>query len=179
MLLRLFFRLLIPGILGGVLGAYILTSWNGDIIAPIVNVYLIIMGIIIITKMFKAPKPRNIGKSVYGLGLIGGFCDAIGGGGWGPVVTSTLVATGHDVKKTIGSVNTAEFFVTVAQSATFFTLMGFKSNLMSILGLIIGGVIAAPFAAVICKKIPVKPLLGIVGGLIVLLNVKSLIEVFI
>ena len=178
---KLFLRLLVPGVLGGVIGAYILSNFDGGVIAPFVNAYLIVMGIVIIIKMItmkKDKKPREVGRAVYGLGLVGGFCDAIGGGGWGPVVTSTLVASGHDVKKTIGSVNTAEFFVTLAQSITFFTILGFMDNMVSILGLIVGGVIAAPFAAYFCKKIPVRPLLGIVGAVIIFLNARSLILFF-
>lgn len=176
---RLFLMLLIPGIIGGVLGAYLLSSFYSEKWDPIIDAYLIIMGVVVLTKIFKKEnKVREPGKYVYGLGLIGGFCDAIGGGGWGPVVTSTLVATDHDVKTTIGSVNTAEFFITVAQSATFvFTMKAaFLENMYSILGLIIGGLIAAPFAALMCKKIPIKPLLGIVGGLIILTNVYKLLQ---
>lgn len=179
---RLFLMLLIPGIIGGVLGAYILVNFYSDKWDPIIDIYLIIMGFVVLLKLFKKErKVREPGRYAYILGLIGGFCDAVGGGGWGPVVTSTLVATNHDVKKTIGSVNAAEFFVTVAQSATFVLTMRatFIENMYSILGLIIGGIIAAPFAALICKKIPVKPLLGIVGCLIIVTNVYSLIMNFI
>jgi len=176
---KIFLRLLVPGVLGGVIGAYILSSFDGGMIAPFVNAYLVVMGIVILIKMVKPTKEsREVGKAIYGLGLVGGFCDAIGGGGWGPVVTSTLVASGHDLKKTIGSVNTAEFFVTLAQSITFFTILGFMDNMTSILGLIVGGVIAAPFAAYFCKKIPVRPLLGIVGAVIIFLNARSLILFF-
>lgn len=179
---HLFFMLLIPGIIGGILGAYILVNFYSDKWDPLIDIYLIIMGFVVLLKLFKKErKVREPGRYVYILGLIGGFFDAVGGGGWGPVVTSTLVATNHDVKKTIGSVNAAEFFVTVAQSATFVLTMrtAFIENMYSILGLIIGGIIAAPFAALLCKKIPVKPLLGIVGGLIIVTNVYSLIMNFI
>jgi len=176
---RLFLMLLIPGVIGGVLGAYLLANFYSSAWDPIIDIYLIIMGFVVLLKVFKKErKVREPGKYVYGLGLIGGFCDAVGGGGWGPVVTSTLVATDHDVKTTIGSVNTAEFFVTVAQSATFvFTMKAaFLENMYSILGLIIGGLIAAPFAAILCKKIPVKPLLLIVGLLIIGTNVLKFLQ---
>ena len=101
----------------------------------------------------------------------------MGGGGWGPVVTSTLLARDHDVHKTIGSVNTAEFFVTLAESITFFVTLGsLKEYLPSVLGLIVGGVIAAPFAALLCRKLPVRPLLGIVGLTIMGINGWKLVQ---
>ena len=176
---KLFLMLLVPGVIGGVLGAYLLANFYSPSWDPIIDIYLIIMGIVVLSKLFmKDRKTREPGRYVYGLGLAGGFFDAVGGGGWGPVVTSTLVATDHDVKTTIGSVNAAEFFVTVAQSATFvFTMKAaFLENMYSILGLIIGGLIAAPFAAILCKKIPVKPLLGVVGLLIIGTNLLKLLQ---
>ena len=116
---------------------------------------------------------------MFPLGFAGGFLDAAGGGGWGPVVTSTMLATDHEPKKTIGTVNTAEFFVTLAQSTAFMVLIqDFRQYWQTILALIIGGVCAAPLAAWFCKKCPLRPLLAIVGTLIMGLNVYSLIELF-
>jgi len=178
---KLLLKLIIPGVIGGVLGAYLLSNL-GDVLEPFIDGYLIIMGIFILTKAFKKKedKEKEVGKMIYPLGLLGGFLDATGGGGWGPVVTSTLVATGHDVKKSIGTTNTAEFIVTVAETTTFAVLMvNFTSYLTIILGLIIGGVIAAPIAAVLCKKIPARPLLVLVGLLVAGLNVYNLILWFI
>ena len=100
--------------------------------------------------------------------------DAIGGGGWGPIVTSTLIAEGNDPVKVIGSVNLAEFFVTLCESLTFFTLLG-PRNLHIILGLMVGGVVAAPLGAVVCKRIPKKHLMLVIGILIVFLSVRRLI----
>ena len=175
----LLLRLLIPGVLGGVLGAWFLSS-VGDTLEPFIDAYLIVMGVIILRKAFRhVQKERHIGKGVYPLGFAGGFLDATGGGGWGPVVTSTMVAVGHDVKKTIGTVNTAEFLVTVAETTAFAVLLSdFTSYWQTILGLIVGGVCAAPLAAWFCKKIPVRPLLAIVGLLIVGLNLYNLIHWF-
>lgn len=175
----LLLKLMIPGIAGGVLGAWFLAS-VGDTLEPFIDAYLIVMGIIILCKAFrKQQKERHLNKLIYPLGFAGGFLDATGGGGWGPVVTSTMVAVGHDVKKTIGTVNTAEFLVTVAETTTFLVLLNdFTAYWPIILGLIIGGVIAAPFAAWLCKKIPVRPLLAIVGTLIIVLNVYNLISHF-
>lgn len=173
-------KLLIPGVIGGILGAYFLSS-VGDYLEPFIDAYLLIMGVIILTRAFRKERttPRKVGAYIYPLGFAGGFLDATGGGGWGPVVTSTMIATGHDVKKTIGSVNTAEFIVTVAETTAFAALMvDFASYWKTILGLVIGGVIAAPIAAVLCKKIPAKPLMVIVGLLIIGLNVYNLIKWF-
>lgn len=176
---KLFLHLAIPGVLGGVLGAWFLSN-VGDHLEPFIDAYLIVMGFVILRKAFqKRQKERHIGKGIYPLGLAGGFLDATGGGGWGPVVTSTMVAVGHDVKKTIGTVNTAEFLVTLAETTTFVVLLNdFTSYWQIILGLIVGGVCAAPLAAWICKRIPVRPLLAIVGLLIIGLNIYNLIRWF-
>ena len=112
-------RLLIPGMIGGIVGAYLLTSIDGNIIKPYIATYLLFMGGVIIYKAFTMlprHKPDEYhGPRVSWLGLLGGFCDAIGGGGWGPVVTSTLVARGKHPRTTIGSVNFSEFFITFSR----------------------------------------------------------------
>ncbi len=169
-------KLVIPGIIGGVLGAYILTAIPGGVIKPIIAVYLLAMGIRI---LWKARRPAPAGPSRVHhtpLALVGGFCDAIGGGGWGPIVTSTLVANGHDPCSTIGSVNLAEFFVTLAEAATFVALLGLV-HWQVIVGLMIGGAIAAPFAAILCKKLPARALLISVGVVITALSVRTLVLV--
>ena len=171
-------RLLIPGVIGGVIGAYLLTSIDGNVIKPFIALYLLIMGGVIIYKAFKI-KPRekregNHGPRVSGLGLIGGFCDAIGGGGWGPVVTSTLVATGKHPRMTIGSVNFSEFFVTFSESVMFVLALSFTQYWQIILGLLIGGAIAAPLAAILAQKLPIKTLMIIVGILIIVLSIRTI-----
>lgn len=173
----LMLKLIIPGVIGGILGAYFITR-IGDVLEPFIDVYLIIMGFTIFLKALKKKRetPREAGVYIYPLGLVGGFLDATGGGGWGPIVNSTLIAYGHDVKKSIGTVNSVEFIVTVVETTTFATLLvDFKSYLVIIFGLVVGGVIAAPLAAILCKKIAVKPLLGLVGMFIICLNVYNLI----
>ncbi len=176
---NLLLRLAVPGVLGGCIGAYLLTNVDDRVISPLISGYLVVMGAVIVSKMFRkndTDKEKKIGFWVCPLALIGGFSDSLGGGGWGPVVTSTLVAANHDVRKTIGSVNTAEFFVTLGESVVFLvTLPDLRTFLPSIAGLIVGGMIAAPLGAVLCKKLPVKPLLGIVGGVIILINGWKLI----
>lgn len=177
---ELFIRLVIPGVIGGIFGAYILTSFDDRVIAPFISAYLVVMGLVIFLKMFRKKKDiqaKKVGNWVCPLAFIGGTSDAMGGGGWGPVVTSTLLARDHDVHKTIGSVNTAEFFVTLAESITFFVTLGSLADyLPSVFGLIVGGVIAAPLAAYLCRRIPVRPLLGIVGLTIMGINSWKLIQ---
>lgn len=172
---NLFKKLVIPGVIGGVIGAYILTSISGKVIQPIVSIYLIAMGIRILLKSIKKADKKRLLKEKYlkSLGLVGGFFDAIGGGGWGPIVTTTLVSNGYNPRFTIGSVNLAEFFVTTAQTITFIIFMQF-THLNIIIGLIIGGVIAAPFSAYLCKKISPKILMMIIGSAIILLSIRTL-----
>ncbi|MBI5825276.1 MAG: sulfite exporter TauE/SafE family protein [Chloroflexi bacterium] len=171
-------RLLVPGVLGGLLGAYVLTSIDGNIIKPYIAVYLLIMGGIIIYKAFtiklrKKPDEYH-GPRISLLGLFGGFCDAIGGGGWGPVVTSTLVARGKNPRMTIGSVNFSEFFVTLGQSILFVLTLNFSEYWQVILGLLIGGAVAAPIAAKVSQKLPMKTLMIFVGILIIGLSVRTI-----
>lgn len=163
---KLFLKLLLPGLIGAVAGAYLLTSIDGNVIKPFISIYLFVMGIYIISKVFRKIKqakhePRHVAK----LALLGGFVDATGGGGWGPVVTTTLVGSGHDPRTTIGSVNFAEFFLTIGSAITFTALVGL-GPWMIVSGLVIGGLFAAPFAALLCKKLPARTLLMMVGTLI-------------
>lgn len=170
---KLFKKLLIPGIIGGILGAYILTVVPGKTIKPFVAFYLLIMGLIILRKAFKKIEQKEVKTRLLPLGVSGGFFDAIGGGGWGPIVTSTLVARGHNPRFSIGSVNLAEFFVTVAEVATFLTIIGLV-HWQIIVGLIIGGVMAAPLAAYVCKRLPSRALMIMVGLIIMALSIKTI-----
>lgn len=175
----LLFKLIIPGCIGGIIGAYALSSFNADFIKPFVNTYLLVLGIYIIFKGLQKIKIKRVTKHILPLGFIGGLMDAIGGGGWGPIVTTTLVTRGNHPRKTVGSVNTAEFFVTLVQSATFFFCLGSYSKYFNIiLGLLIGGVIAAPIAAFACKKINVKLMTILIGIIIVLTNIFALLKYF-
>ncbi|NPV07593.1 MAG: sulfite exporter TauE/SafE family protein [Anaerolineae bacterium] len=170
----LFWRLLAPGVLGGVIGAYILVSVPTDVIRPVVAVYLAAMGLLILVKALRRYQPRpNLGAGVVPLGLLGGLCDAIGGGGWGPIVTSTLVARGGSPRKTIGSVNSSEFFVTLAQSVTFLLAIGLTGWQVT-LGLLLGGVVAAPLAALACSRVPARALMAAVGVVILVLSLRTI-----
>jgi uncharacterized protein len=172
---HLFLRLIFPGIIGAVIGAYVLTSLPGDVIRPYINAYLLVMGLIILRKALIMQKrsPKPVTRFVSPLGFVGGFFDALGGGGWGPIVTTTLVARGNSPRTTIGSVNASEFFVTLAQSIVFILTIGL-SHWNVILGLLIGGVIAAPFAAFMTRRLPTRLLMIMVGVLISALSIRGL-----
>lgn len=162
----LFLRLLIPGILGASMGAWVVSSVDSAIIKPIVSGYLFLMGLYVISKVFKKITPRReTPKHVAKLGLFGGFVDAVGGGGWGPVVTTTLVGTGQDPRTTIGSVNLAEFFLTFTSAAVFAGLVE-EGPWPTVAGLVVGGLFAAPFAAYLTRHLKTKTLLLLVGGVI-------------
>src|SRR5574341_233145 len=168
-------RLLLPGALGAVVGAYILTNLPGDLLKPFIAIYLLIMGIIIVVKgLNRDHTEQKVISHISMLGVVGGFFDAIGGGGWGPIVTSTLVARGNNPRLTIGSVNFSEFFITFSQSVVFVFTLQFGVYWKIILGLLIGGAVAAPLAALVTKKIPVRQLMLLVGVLIILLSIRTL-----
>lgn len=171
---KLFVRLLVPGTIGGLTGAYLVTQIDGRALKPYIAAYLLIMGLLILSKAFRRlrgqrKEPRHVAK----LALFGGFVDSVGGGGWGPVVTSTLVSSGHDPRTTIGSVNFAEFFLTFATAAGF-TLLAVEGTWPVVAGLVVGGMFAAPFAALLVRKIDPRVLLVIVGVLITCLSAWNL-----
>lgn len=172
---KLFKSLLIPGVIGAILGAYILSSFEqyNYIIKPLVSTYTLILGVIIIFKALQKDKVRQRIKRIFPLAMVGGFLDSIGGGGWGPIVSSTLIARGRNPKYTIGSVNLAEFFIALSSSLTFVTIIGL-THWTIIAGLIIGGVIAAPIAAYIANKIPTKSIMILVGIVVIILSLKRL-----
>lgn len=160
---RLFTRLLIPGMIGGVLGAYVLTQIHADAARPAVLAYLSAIGLYLIWRGYHYPPAPKNPRIVAPLGLTGGFLDAAGGGGWGPIVTSNLLLQGAEPRRVIGTVNTAEFFLTMTVSATFIATLGLAAFTTATIGLLIGGVLAAPLGAVAAKKIPTKPMLILVG----------------
>jgi uncharacterized protein len=159
----LFLRLLIPGMIGGAAGAYLLSSVDASIVKPFVLIYLIAIGIYLLVRGILYPPTHQKPKVVGPLGLVGGFLDAAGGGGWGPIVTSNLLVQGVEPRKVIGTVNTVEFFLTLTISATFIYNLGLADFAGPVVGLLIGGVVAAPFGAVMAKRIPTKAMLIMVG----------------
>jgi len=168
-------KLLITGVIGGVAGAYLLSNIDGNIIKPWVAVYLLVMGVRILVKAFKPANgfSKELRKHLPLLGLFGGFMDAIGGGGWGPVVTTTMIANGEHPRRTIGSVNLTEFFVTLVQAITFFFTLG-TLDWPVVLGLLFGGIIAAPFGAMLTRRISPKLMLLIVGLVVIFLQLRTL-----
>lgn len=163
---RLFFRIVIPGVIGGVLGAYVLTQISADTARPFVLSYLTALGLYLFYRGLMHKHTERRPKIVSPLGLAGGFLDAAGGGGWGAIVTSNLLVQGSNPRKTIGTVNTAEFFLTVTISATFIVALGWEAFTVATTGLLIGGVLAAPFGAMIAKRVNPDTLLTFVGALV-------------
>jgi len=163
---RLFFRIVIPGVIGGILGAYVLTEVDASTAKPIVLTYLTALGLYLFYRGVMHRHTERQPRIVSPLGLAGGFLDAAGGGGWGGIVTSNLLVQGSNPRRTIGTVNTAEFFVTLTISATFIATMGLKAFTTATAGLLIGGVAAAPFGAWVAKRVNPDLLLTLVGALL-------------
>lgn len=174
---RLIWRLAVPGMVGGIIGAYVLSNVPGEVFKPYISTYLLLLGLFIIYKaVHRKPSFVDIPpNNVAPLGFVGGLVDAIGGGGWGPIVTSTLLGQGATPRYAIGSVNLAEFFVTLAISATFFLTIGLELWPI-ITGLIVGGIVAAPLAALATKHLPAKVLMILVGCVIVLLSLRTIVK---
>jgi uncharacterized protein len=173
---KLFARLAIPGVIGGVTGAYLLSNIDGKVARPFVMAYLICIGLYLLWRAWQMDhghvhKPAKI---VEPLGLVGGFLDAAGGGGWGPVVTSNLLVQGQEPRETIGTVSTAEFFLTAAVSATFIATLGLQAFTIATVGVLIGGLLAAPLGAILAKRIPAKNLMFMVGIILTLTSLYSL-----
>ncbi len=176
---RLFGRLVPFGIFGGCLGAYVLTSFDGDTVKPFVTAYLGIVGAWLLIRSFrKIPRTRLARGVIAPLGLVGGFLDSAGGGGWGPMVTTGLLGAGGAPRYVIGTVNSAEFLVTVSVSIAFLMALlsghwtdagDLTDHLAAVGGLVTGGLLAAPFAGFIVKTLAERTLLRAVGMLIVCL----------
>jgi uncharacterized membrane protein YfcA len=172
---KLFWQLAIPGAVGGILGATFLASVPGESIRPFVNVYLLVLGAMVLLRAFGKRLVRHQVQHSGVLGFFAGLLDAIGGGGWGPLATSTLIARGGAVRSTIGSVNAAEFVVTACVSATLIWHVGID-RWSIVLGLLTGGVIAAPFAAWLVRHLPERAVMAAVGSLIVLISLGQLLQ---
>lgn len=171
----LFFRLVIPGVIGGVLGAYLLSNIDASVAKPFILAYLTIIGLYLLYRGLRVPHHERHPKIVEPLGLAGGFLDAAGGGGWGSVVTSNLLVQGASPRMTIGTVNTAEFFLTATISATFITQLGLAAFTLATVGLLIGGIVAAPFGSLLAKRVSPKHLMFMVG---VILTATSLFNLY-
>ena len=165
---KLFLRLVIPGVIGGFFGAYLLSNVDAALVKPFVLMYLTAIGIYLLVRGIMYPPKLKEAKLVAPLGLLGGFLDAAGGGGWGPVVTSNLLIQGADPRKVVGTVSAVEFFLTVTISASFIYHLGVADLAGATLGLLIGGLLAAPFGAWAAKHFPAKQMLILVGVVLTL-----------
>lgn len=170
----LFWRLLVPGMIGGVTGAYLLSNIDGSVVKPFVLAYLTLMGGWLLTRGLFYPPKFAKPRVVSALGLVGGFLDAAGGGGWGSVVTSNLLAQSAEPRKTVGTVNAAEFFLTVTISLTFLLNIGWADLGGSVIGLLIGGLAAAPFGAMMAKRLPARAMLILVGFVLIATSIFGL-----
>jgi len=175
---RIFKRLVLPGVVGGVLGAIVITSIDGKALRPWIAAYLLLMGLYIIYRAFRiVVRVVNPDRKLLPLAFVGGFADSVGGGGWGPIVTTTMVGSGHEPRTTIGSVNAAEFFVTLASGFSFALLIGIN-HVESVLGLILGGLTVAPLAARLTGKLNRRLLMVAVGTLIAGLSLWTISRSF-
>jgi len=171
---RMVARLGVTGVLGAILGAWVLSNVEVNAARRFVYAYLLIMGFYILWKSMRvASASRSPADWTSVLGFGAGFLDATGGGGWGPMTTSTLVGSGHAPRYSVGSVNTAEFFVTVSAATTFFVEIG-AVPLEQLIPLVLGGVLAAPFGGWLVKRVPARGLMTAVGVLIVTLSIVQL-----
>lgn len=166
---KLLLQLAIPGACGGAIGAFFLANIPGEKIAPFVNGYLVVLGLLVLARASGHALLRGRMRHPSPLGFVAGALDAIGGGGWGSIATSTLIARGGCARIVIGTANAAEFLVTVAISTTLILHVGVQ-HWNVVLGLLAGGVLAAPFAAWLVKHLPERVVLVAVGGLIVALG---------
>jgi uncharacterized protein len=172
---KLLLRLALPGMVGAALGAYVLTQIDAATVKPFILAYLAGIGLYLLWRGLRYPPHHKPPRIVEPLGLAGGFLDAAGGGGWGPVVTGNLLVQGTEPRRTIGTVNTAEFLVTATASITFILSLGVQAFSAATLGLLIGGVAAAPIAAIVARRARPKLLLILVG---IVLTLTSLFGVF-
>jgi len=174
--------LAVPGVIGGALGAFFLSSIPGKAIKPWVAGILLVMGCVIIHRFRTRTEPQVAARPLSRprmtvLGLAAGFLDAVGGGGWGPLATPTLILSENgEPQEVVGSVNMVEFFVTLAEAITFALTIGLEAFRWDIVGaLVIGGAIAAPIAAWVCKKLPHRAMGILIGVLLILLNLRTLV----
>ena len=176
--MKLFRALVWPGLIGTIVGVFtvsIVSKEYFSVIKPIVAVYTLSLGVIIIFRAFKKPKKRKKITRLYPVAFSGGFLDSVGGGGWGPIVTSSLLAGGRHLRYAVGSAHLAKFFVAVVSTITFFFMIGL-SHWQVIFGLVIGGMVAAPGSIYLSNKIPIKKGLLLVGVLIILISLRTLIK---
>ncbi|MGY1724309.1 sulfite exporter TauE/SafE family protein [Blastococcus sp. SYSU DS0533] len=177
-------RVGVPGAVGAFAGAHFLAGLSTEVAAPVMSLILVSLGAYILVRFtLRGIDRRNVGKPIRKrflgpLGLVAGFVDATGGGGWGPVGTPALLASGRmEPRKVIGSIDTSEFLVALAASAGFLLALGSQGiDPMWVAGLLAGGLVAAPIAAWLVRHLPPRLLGSLVGGMIVLTNARTLLR---
>jgi hypothetical protein len=174
---QLFTRLIVPGMIGGVSGAYLLSSLSAQTARPFVLAYLSAIGLYLLWRGIRHEHQERQPKIIEPLGFIGGFLDAAGGGGWGPIVTSNLLAQGGSPRKVIGTVNTSEFFLTLIISAAFISTIGLAAFGAATIGLLIGGVVAAPLGAFAARYVRPNPMMIAVGSVLTITSLYGIYKV--
>jgi uncharacterized membrane protein YfcA len=180
--MKLVKALAIPAIIGAIVGALSLTYFGehyAHIVKPLISCYTLYLGINILRNAFKNNKKKKriqkSGRSIKVLGLAGGFIDSFTGGGWGPMVTGSLIKDGRTPRYVIGSSTLSKFILTITSAITFVITIGIQ-HWNIILGLLIGGIFTAPFAAMLTSKIPIKKMFVMIGFLIITLSLISIIK---
>lgn len=163
---RLFLLIVAPGVTGGIIGAYALTRIDGEAIRPFVFAYLGVLGVLLVRKGLRSDTRPRKARGVVPIGFAGGLLDSLGGGGWGPVVSSGLMLQGTEPRKVVGTVCAAEFFVAIAMSLTFFLHFGLEQFTSAMSGMLIGGVLAAPLGALAARYLPAPVMLVAVGTIL-------------
>jgi hypothetical protein len=176
---KLFKLLIIPGIIGAVLGAFILSSLEeyAQYTKPLISVYTLILGIVIlrksgVLKLKKNPNQTKI-KKIGALGFAGGFIDSVGGGGWGSIVLSSLIAGGRNARYSLGTVKLSRFFIALLSSLTFVTMLN-ELRWYAVAGLVIGSAVAAPIAARVSNKLSAKTIMVAVSIIVILVSLRSI-----
>jgi uncharacterized membrane protein YfcA len=171
---RIFGRLVVPGLIGGALGAALLSAVPGQWVRPFVSFYLVVMGVVILAKTFRPhAAQRQPSRRLRPLAFVGAVLDAVGGGGWGPIVTSSMIGWGVPPRLAVGTSNSAEFFITTVIAGVLLPHVT-ADTVTVVAGLVLGGVLAAPLAALLTRRLPVRLLMGLVGGTIVLISLNDL-----
>ena len=160
---RLFWRLLLPGVVGGVAGAYTLTHIDPALAKPLVLAYLAAIGAYLLARAWRTHHVERRPRIVEPLGAVGGFLDATGGGGWGPIVTSNLLVQGANPRMVVGTVNTSELFLALSITGAFFLSLGLEQFGKEAVGLLIGGVAAAPLGGYVAKRVNGRLMIMLVG----------------
>lgn len=176
----------LPGAVGAFAGATFLSSLDTSVAAPLMSGILLVLGLYILVRFtLRGLNRQNLGKPMRKrflgpLGLVAGFVDATGGGGWGPVGTPAILASGRmEPRKVIGSIDTSEFLVALAASLGFLFSLGTQGiDPLWVAGLLVGGLVAAPIAAWLVRHVPPRLLGSAVGGIIVFTNTRSLFNAF-